>query len=430
MSRHSLYILSIGLLFLQVSCRHDATVAFAPVAVAGEALADTASVWYKMLEGIRPSGKDGAIAIFGEFDETAVLSETLLASDMFDNIDGKRMPDGLPDFAGETLMPVFDVANGPYAGYFENMNEDFIREAALKGFLLATSCHCSSSIFDSSFSAQKPGTKLFIFSSSVLAGYGCPDVRYLVSASGLDTGVMSTVESSVSALFENAEQPSNIGVWASRDIISSGVYGNVFKEIRDRHTDKHSEAYLPWAGAAEIVCLSPDYGGTAEESVRNFFESYSAAEYDTPLSGVIVDDLACRGAVDSLNIAAEKLRNSILPEAEACKRLMAPGFRFVSPAETVAADCYEWLRRHDRFTHIVAWPDAAGYMTAVSSGVSPANIDADGMFTDEYKYNRAQNSDLETFRVIPVSQGCLTPEIAERMKRLAPLTYNKLIYVY
>ena len=126
-----------------------------------------------------------------------------------------------------------------------------------KGFLLATSCHCSSSIFDSSFSAQKPGTKLFIFSSSVLAGYGCPDVRYLVSASGLDTGVMSTVESSVSALFENAEQPSNIGVWASRDIISSGVYGSVFKEIRDRHTDKHSEAYLPWAGAAEIVCLSP-----------------------------------------------------------------------------------------------------------------------------------------------------------------------------
>ena len=431
MLRYCSYIPACVLIFLlQVSCNMKETEAFRPVAIAETALSDTASLWHKAMDGIPYGGKTGAIAVFGGFDETSVLSETLLCADMFDNIDGKNVPDGLPDFSGETVMPVFDIANAPYSGYITMMNENFLREAALKGFLGASSDHCSTSIFDSSLSADKPGAKLFIFSSSILAGYGCQDVEYLLSVAGLDTGVLNTVESAVSYLFSRASQLSNIGVCASRDIISSGVYGNVFRDVRNPYTDRHSEKYRPWAEAAEIVCLSPEMTGSAMDMVRKFFDSYMAAEYTTALSGVIMDDLTECAKVDSLNMAADSIMRSPLPEMEVYKKLMAPGFRFLSPAESIVSDSYNWLRANDKFTHIVAWPSAEGYVTAVSSEVGPGNLDGNGMLSDEYKYNRAQESDIETFRVIPASQGCFTEEQMQRMKLLAPEIYNELIYVY
>lgn len=431
MLKNGVNIQAVILTLLSLSaCHHEDVSEFIPVPIVGTALSDTSSVWYKAAGNAPSGGKDGAIAIFGGFDETAVLSEVLLTADIFDNIDGKQEPDGLPDFAGETVMPVFDVVNAPYPGYFGQMNEDFIRETAVKGFLVSASGHCSSSIFDSALSASKPSAKLFILSSSVLAGYGFQDIEYLASAAGIGSGIFNTVSSSVSELFMKASGPSNIGVWASRDVVSSGVYGNIFRDMRESRTKRHAPEYADWAEASEIVCLSPDMSGSAFENLRRFLDTYIAAEYDRPLSGVILDDATAYGIVDSLNIAADSLKASAAPEAEAYKKVMAPDFRFVSPVECVAMDCYAWLRENGRFTHLVAWPEAKGYVTAVSSEVGPRNIGADGLLADGYKYNRAQDSEIETFCIVRLSQSCLTPQQALRMKSLAPKTYNELIYVY
>ena len=418
-----------ALLFL-VSCSREHTDVFVPVPLAETAVSDTSSVWHKALSCAgKPSG-EGGIAVFGGFAETAVLTERLLSADMFDNIDGKPGQDGLADFAGETVMPVFDMVNAPYSGYFDRMNEDYIREVAVKGFLASVSDRCSSSVFDRSLSAPKPSAKLVLLSSSILAGYGSRDIGYLVEASGIGTGVLTTVHSSVSSIFSKASQSSNIGVWASQDIVSSGVYGSVFNSIRAEYADRKSPEYRDWAETSEIVCLSTEASGTPEERVRAFLGSYIDAEYDTPLSGVIADDLELASSVDSLNAAVDSIMASGAAADLRYKAVMAPGFRFVSPAECIVADSYRWMRKNDRFTHLIAAPMVKGYMTVTSPDVQTRSLDSDGMLPDEIKYGRAQDSGIETFCFMPVGPGCLGDRALERLEALAPETYKGLVYVY
>lgn len=418
-----------ALLFF-AACSRDQSDVFVPAALAGTAVSDTSSVWHKALFCSPEAADGGSIAVFGGFPETAVLTESLLTADMFDNIDGKLCHDGLADFAGETVTPIFDMVNAPYQGYFDRMNEAYIREVAVKGFLTAVSDRCSSSVFDRSFSASKPSAKLVILSSTILAGFGYMDIVYLVSASARNTGVLNTVNSSVASLFSKAVQASNIGVWASRDIISSGVYGTVFSGIRETYSDKQSPEYRDWAKTSEIVCLSSEEGETPEETVTAFLSSYIDAEYDTPLSGVIVDDLEKAGMVNSLNAVVDSIMVSDAPEDVRYRSVMAPGFRFVSPAECITADSYRWMRKNDRFTHLIAPPQVYGYMTVTSSDVQARSLDSDGMLLDDFKYDRAQDSDIETFCFTPVSQSCFSAVTLERLEALAPETYKRLVYVY
>ena len=102
----------------------------------------------------------------------------------------------------------------------------------------------------------------------------------------------------------------------------------------------------------------------------------------------------------------------------------------MSPVETLTEDCYLWLREHDRFTHLVAYPAVSGYMTVVSSEVQGQLLDKDGRLGDDYKYNRAPGSDVETYRFIPLSQSCFSKEELHKMQGLAPETYKRLVYVY
>ncbi|MBQ3996841.1 MAG: hypothetical protein II637_02255, partial [Bacteroidales bacterium] len=81
-------------------------------------LTDTSSVEYRILSAYDMQQEEtGTIAVIGEPEETLVLSEYLLGCDNFSNINGSAVPDGLPDFSGEVIVPILDVANAPYKGY-------------------------------------------------------------------------------------------------------------------------------------------------------------------------------------------------------------------------------------------------------------------------------------------------------------------------
>lgn len=412
------------------SCSRVETEDFVPTELALTAVTDTSSMAWKALSGYCDVGSAGAVAVFGAPDETAVMAEALLTADMFDNIDAKTVPDGLPDFAGETVMPVFDMTNAPYQGYFDTADEDFLRELAVNGFLSAVSGFCSSSAFDQRCSAAKPRAKILILSSSLMSLYGSRDIEYVISGAGMETCALNPVESAVSHVFSNAAQASNIGVWASGGIVSSGVYGTVFKDIRSRYTEKHSPDYKEWAAASEIVCLSPETDGSPEDCVKAFLDAYLSSDYHVPLSGIIMDDFTEAARVDSLNAALDTLLNGDSAVISAYRGAVAEGCRFVSPVETLTEDCYLWLREHDRFTHLVAYPAVSGYMTVVSSEVQGQLLDKDGRLGDDYKYNRAPGSDVETYRFIPLSQSYFSKEELHKMQGLAPETYKRLVYVY
>ncbi len=409
------------------SCERQESADFEPVASALTAVSDTSSAGGKILYGYPDVGSAGTIAVFGPLEETAVLTEMLMTSDMFDNVDGKNCSDGLPDFAGETVMPVFDAVNAPYSGYFRQMNEDFIRETAVNAFLSMISDKCSSSAFDRSLSMTKPRAKLVLLSSSVMSGFGSMDIDYMAASAGLSAGVMEPVGSVLTYMLDrNTVQPSNIGVWAAREIVSSGVYGNMFKRLAADEDGDVSEG----AGTAEVVCLSPEMSGSPEENVRAFLDTYMAAEYDVPLRGVVIDDISEASSVDSLNAALTEILSAESQEAAGYRQIVTPDFEFVSPAVTMAADSYRWMRENDRFTHLVSLPAATGYMTVVSSEVQSQMLSADGWLADDFKYGRATGSETGTYRFIPLSQSYFSTATLDKFRMLAPETFKQLIYVY
>ncbi len=427
---HSYFAALLLSVLIPVSCHRSEPSGFLPVQLAEAAVADTSSAGFKCMSAYDDSGNDGTIAVFGGFDETAVMTEILLTADSFDNIDGTFSGDSLPDFAGETIMPVFDVVNAPYSGYFGTMNEDFIRETALSGFLASVSGSCSSTAFDRSLSRTKPKAKMVILSSSLMAGYGAADIDYVVSAYDKNIGVLNTVSSALSCLVSNACGPANFGVWAAGDVVSSGVYGNCFNEMKSGYQDRKSADSPEWLKTSEVVCLSPEMSDSAAVNVLAFLDRYIDAGYSAPLAGVIMDDPLATCQVDSMNAAVAEIMSSDAPLYEEYRQILSPGFEFISPMETVVSDAYRWLRKNGRFTHLVAWPDIDGYITVPSLEVGGRFIDSDGYLLDDFKYNRAPGSGAATYRFIPLSHSALCPDLAKRMEQLAPVTYKKLVYVY
>ena len=99
--RKFLLILGLGAAFL--SCEQRPVVTFVPVPLVTSLLADTTVSAWSPLAAYDAEDSRGSIAVIGEPDRVSWMMGTLLLQDSFDNIDGRLLSDGLPDFAGETL---------------------------------------------------------------------------------------------------------------------------------------------------------------------------------------------------------------------------------------------------------------------------------------------------------------------------------------
>lgn len=76
-------------------------------------LADTSSVRYSLVNGFDEHYTKGKIAVIAPQARTAALVKYLTTCDVFNNIDGTKNPDGLPDFSGETILCMPEIKNVP-----------------------------------------------------------------------------------------------------------------------------------------------------------------------------------------------------------------------------------------------------------------------------------------------------------------------------
>lgn len=95
------------------------------------------------------------------------MTEALSCCDYFDNVDGRSVPDGLPDFAGETLDLICDSANAPYEGYVAKGNENYLKELNFKNFLSALDTTCAVGQFDKNSLTRKQSSKIVILASHI-----------------------------------------------------------------------------------------------------------------------------------------------------------------------------------------------------------------------------------------------------------------------
>ncbi len=165
----------------------------------------------------------GAIVLVGDPSGCLRLSEKMMNCDDFDNIDARKVSDGLPDFAGETIVSVLNFADTAYESLSASKDgQTSLRELTVKDALAAL---------------QLPTRcKILLVCCPVLSEYGGSDVCDLFERIGCDVPVIYSSDTTFSfseacfrkmreldAFTHNISYPSALLFMALRDSLDSKV---------------------------------------------------------------------------------------------------------------------------------------------------------------------------------------------------------------
>lgn len=339
-----------------LSCRQSETAGRETIPFVRQVAADSAGT-FSIVKSYRESGPRGSIAVIGEPESTLLLTERFLTADVFDNIDGRRKPDGLPDFSGEVFDMLMDRMYEPYE-HFVGSDLDSLREMTVRYALAAVDTVCLSSPFNPDLKLSKHSSKILVLTSSLCSEYGHFDVDTLFQMAGKRISLIDPVRAMFTAASDGRVGVQHFGVWASREVIDAGAYQAVFR--RRYHDGSTLSAFCP---AAE---------GDLSARFRDFLRQYREGA-SGPLTALLLDDYG----VDPSFIAREidRIRTQATEEDVALSRIISPEFRCIEPMGAITSACYRILRRDNRFTHDIAYPRARFYQTEESENGDPVMIE-------------------------------------------------------
>ncbi len=133
-------------------------------------IADTTSREYGLVSAYNPHKREASIAVVGGPREVILMTEALLVSDRFSNVDGSSSPDGLPDFAGESIVPV--------------IIPEISRETVARGFVAAMDTLVHADVSDAERSLVKLPAKIVVLASPEVRDNGYSDVDTLCAVIG------------------------------------------------------------------------------------------------------------------------------------------------------------------------------------------------------------------------------------------------------
>ena len=367
-------------------------------------VADTASLQYTRVKMAGMDGAGGSLTVFGPSSESFFMAEKLLNSDDFDNVDGRALPDGLPDFAGETVAVISDLANEPYSGYILNSNEDFLREAAVRSIIDALDTAVLVSQYDRSLSERKTGAKIVVLSSSYLSAYGYYDIASLLRAARQHIKVISPAHAMFDYAVRRHGDAPELAVWTSHEIDSAGIYPIVTSQLSSDYPEMK----------CEVLCPSGD--GDLQDRIISFLRMYKASGNAGELDAAIVDDIPLRAS--ELNSALEGMWDNVEDSLIVYRSLLAGDFEFIDAGTAVVSACIREMRAANLFTHRILYPQAEFYMTVPLPGIG--TYGEEGFFTDPYRTNRAPSSGMDTFVLVRMKKRSMPKAVAERLEVLTP----------
>lgn len=181
--RIKLLPLVLAALTLSVSCARRVDTGYDSIALVDRLVADSLP---SLREKASMAGKTlGSIVLVGEPLSCLSVSEAMMLSDEFDNVDARAIRDGLPDFAGETIVSLLDFALSPYDS-IPGAGEDSLlsRETAVKNALAA---------LDSAVNC-----KVLVICSPAISGKGAEDVADFFEKIGCEVPVISSQDTTFS----------------------------------------------------------------------------------------------------------------------------------------------------------------------------------------------------------------------------------------
>lgn len=315
-----------------------------------EILSDLSHPARKIIEAYNPNDEKGGIAVFDTEKRCLQLSGMFISQDLFDNIDGSKKPDYLPDFAGETVLSVI-----PTGISFEGMDSDAVGDLATKAVLSAMKGECSDDKFDLSHRAKKIPAKIAVFGSSALGSYGIDDVQSLMDGLGCDFPVVSATRSAIAKVFSENKAPFAVGALAENDSLSVKAYSNEFARAARMASDEVSRCF--------VVSVSDEEA----DPLCEFLDAYLESGATTPLSALILDNSSI--SISSLEASLELIKTEPTAQNAVYRKLLAKDFSFIDAMESATTQCYRILRERNVFTHNIAYPKSEVYLMAEPDSV-------------------------------------------------------------
>lgn len=308
-------------------------------------LSNPSSREYGIVSGIRPGANRDAVALFGDPDFARAICVNMVEGDSRDNVDGRVLSDGLPDFAGETFYAILDEAAAPYVSDESVPDVPALRSAAVRGVVSALDTVFFKSYFEPEGSLRKLSAKLIVIASPALELYGKDDISHMFEVCGSSVPVVYPVHSCFEALLKKDGRDQTVGVLAPAGLSEAGIYESIFRKVAGESGRYSSDVIVSGAGA----------------SIAAFLDDYSSRGYSAPVGALLVD---C-GPVDmrAYSEELEKIKRGETADDYRHGKLLATNFRIIDTRIQTSSECYSILRRRNAFAHFISAPAMKYYYT-------------------------------------------------------------------
>ena len=326
-------------------------------------IGDTQSPEYQFLSRYDASDPRGDIVLLDTPERCFRLSERLVRCDVRDNGDGAALSDLLPDFAGERITTLIDLQYTPYSRFVLADNGDALREVTVRAALAAVDTACCLGPFDHEKRSSKPSAKLLVISSPYMAAYGGFDVDTLFRATGANVPVISAPATMMTHVMDARGKSVNLGILSDSLTARSGAYQVVFDEVRRQRGDAISTLttfVLP--GEAVPDSLAQPVADRSEDLFMRILDQYSKSGRSLALDALVVDGYTV--TADTLRTLYREILNQPSDENAFYRKMLSKDFEIIDGPRVVTDACYRYLRDHNLFTHNIAYPLAAAFITS------------------------------------------------------------------
>ena len=375
-------------------------------------LSDTLSAEFQSLSKVDLDNVSGSIAVIGAPEDAILISEALLDCDLRDNISGRHVPDQLPDFSGETIAPLLDRANAPYNGFLSGGNPDLLREVTVRNVLLSLDTLCWQRPFDVMPPIRKSGAKLVILASTVSSVYGLDQLDTLRKVALSHLPVFSSLEAMLDDAASRKPGTRHMLVWTSASNYESGVWQDA-PAIRNLASPSSCVAYP----AADSLSIRDNFLSMLD----NYIEEFGTRK----ISFILLDDPSVDPAeIDAViaSLLASDDDNLVI-----YRNMLASDAACLSPSRSLRVLVFDYMRKANLFSHMIAYPHFSGMFTAPARGLEDGAYAPSGDFADDFRYLRAQDRPGQDYVPVMLRDRYIPDSLKVFMKQRAPKMYSRYV---
>lgn len=342
------FICAASIAFLALSCGLREENLRPTVAYVEEIMDGSRARERQLLEDTAVPQPSGNICIIGTLDACYGYADYLVSYDLRDNVSGAHAGDGLPDFAGETIVCIAD--SEPFTGYVSAGDTLELRRQSVLRMMSALDTLVHISPYDPDGFGGKAPAKLVVMADPSLCEYGMFDIDTLKMSVGNKIPVVSPLDMMLDSTFRSRPgRALSLGIIYDPATAGEDIYRTRFRRAASAN------------GAPGSKCLL--FPASAQDSLlHKLVEKYAESGVMRPLDAVIVD---APGVVpDSLKTELADMLSVMNESSLTYGKMLSKDFRMVQGLDMVAEYCYNLLRRHNLFTHNIAYPEVSMYHPA------------------------------------------------------------------